>query len=78
METLDAPELAAKLAQTAEEGNRLEALWNKHMSKAISASPELAKMPGMQKLARCDVVERYRKSGKFGCHIAPVFINKNK
>lgn len=53
METLDATELAGKLAQTVEEGNRLEALWNKHMSKAISASPELAKMPGMQKLARC-------------------------
>lgn len=58
METLDDPELAAKLAQTVEEGNRLEALWNKHMSKAISASPELAKMPGMQKLARYDYFRR--------------------
>lgn len=52
MEILDEPELAAELSQTVEEGNRLEALWNKHMSKAISASPELATMPGMQKLAR--------------------------
>lgn len=52
METLDEPELAAMLAKTVEEGNRLEALWNKHMSAAISASPELATMPGMKKLAR--------------------------
>lgn len=54
METLDEPTLAAALAATVEDGNRLEALWNKHMSAAISASPELATMPGMRKLARYD------------------------
>ena len=53
METLDEPKLASALADTVEDGKRLEALWNKHMSAAISASPELATMPGMQKLARC-------------------------
>ncbi|CAM9209191.1 unnamed protein product, partial [Ectocarpus fasciculatus] len=52
METLDEPKLAAALGKTVEDGKRLEALWNKHMSAAISASPELATMPGMQKLAR--------------------------
>ncbi|CAM9509880.1 unnamed protein product [Ectocarpus sp. 13 AM-2016] len=52
METLDEPKLAAELGKTVEDGKRLEALWNKHMSAAISASPELATMPGMQKLAR--------------------------
>lgn len=57
MEALDEPVLAAALAKTVEDGNRLEALWNKHMSVAISASPELATMPGMQKLARCVATE---------------------
>lgn len=52
METLDEPKMTAELAATVEDGNKLEALWNKHMSAAISASPELATMPGMQKLAR--------------------------
>lgn len=53
METLDEPALAGALARTMEDGNRLEALWNKHMSAAISAQPELANIPGMGKLARC-------------------------
>lgn len=52
MDTLEHRELAAMLVKTAREGNRLEGLWNKHMSAAINASPELATMPGMQKLAR--------------------------
>ncbi|CAM9500221.1 unnamed protein product [Scytosiphon promiscuus] len=52
MEFLDDPKMAAELASTVEDGNKLEGLWNKHMSAAISASPELATMPGMQKLAR--------------------------
>lgn len=52
MKALDEPGLAAALAQTVQDGNRLEALWNKHMSAAIGAAPELATMPGMQKLAR--------------------------
>ncbi len=52
MDTLDEPTLAAALASTVEDGKKLEGLWNKHMSAAISASPELATMPGMKKLAR--------------------------
>lgn len=60
METLDEPKLAAALSKTVEDGKRLEGLWNKHMSAAISASPELATMPGMQKLARYVSLERER------------------
>lgn len=67
METLDEPTLAAALAATVEDGNRLEALWNKHMSAAISASPELATMPGMQKLARC--VEQHGDILLFCCFV---------
>lgn len=58
MKTLDEPKLAAELGKTVEDGKRLEALWNKHMSAAISASPELATMPGMQKLARYASMQR--------------------
>lgn len=52
METLEEAELSAMLSKTVQEGTRLEGLWNKHMSAAISASPELATMAGMHKLAR--------------------------
>lgn len=53
MATLDEPRLAAALKEAIEDGRRLEEVWNKHMLAAISASPELATMPGMRKLARC-------------------------
>ncbi|CAM9251318.1 unnamed protein product [Discosporangium mesarthrocarpum] len=51
-EFLAEPKMVEVLRNAEQEGARLDALWNKHMAAAIGAAPELASMPGMQKLAR--------------------------